>query len=289
MYFSNQAKEVTSRWFKELQALIISDVEAIEQESSRFAVYPSDLAPGTFDYKPWKRACDDEDGGGGTMAILKGRVFEKIGVNVSTVYGKFSEEFAKAIPGCEEDPTFWASGISLVAHPRSPHVPAVHMNTRYLVTQKAWFGGGSDLTPCLVNKDDEVLFHTAMKEACDPFNKEYYPRYKEWCDRYFFLQHRKEPRGIGGIFYDNHHSGDFQHDFAFTQSVGKAFRDVYPRIVRRHFKKEWTAQERECQLLKRGRYVEFNLLQDRGTRFGLMTGGNVEGILMSLPPLAAWQ
>ena len=280
-----------SAWFQLLQSRIIAAFEKIEDELT--TGQHAGLPPGRFERKSWTRfAVNDDptsgDGGGGTMAVMRGRVFEKVGVNVSAVHGQFSEKFAGEIPGAKENPNFWASGISLVAHMRSPLIPAVHMNTRHIVTQKSWFGGGADLTPMVPNDQDTAAFHGALKAACDRFDPEYYPKYKNWCDEYFFLPHRNEARGVGGIFFDYLDSGDWEQDFGFTQAVGEALAAVYAGLVRQHMFAAWTDAERKHQLQRRSRYVEFNLLFDRGTAFGLKTGGNTEAILMSLPPAVEW-
>jgi coproporphyrinogen III oxidase len=308
----NTYQQNAAGWFATLRDRICATFEALEDDLDR------STQGGRFERKSWQR----EGGGGGEMSIMRGRVFEKVGVNISTVHGEFSETMRKEIPGANDKPYFWASGISLVAHMHSPLVPAVHMNTRMIVVSDSvmggmlppaslretspagsshsapprthapsfrhWFGGGTDLTPMFPDEKDVRDFHVALKNTCDRFSPEYYPKYKKWCDEYFYLKHRNEPRGAGGIFYDYLDTGDFEKDFAFTQSVGETFHEIYPKLVRRHMHEKWSLAQREQQLVKRGRYVEFNLLYDRGTKFGLMTGGNTEAILMSLPPEVRW-
>ena len=279
-----EQKMRAAAWFRSLRDQICAEFEKIEAEYVELQRASGDTQK--FTRTPWQRA----EGGGGEMSVMRGRVFEKVGVNISTVYGEFSETMRKEIPGADQDPRFWASGISLVAHMCSPLVPAVHMNTRMIVVgdHKLWFGGGADLTPMVPIEKDTADFHVAFKQACDQADAAYYDKFKKWCDEYFFLKHRGEPRGVGGIFYDYINTGDWQKDFEFTQEVGKTFAAIYPNIVRRHMFESWTSQQREWQLVKRGRYVEFNLLYDRGTKFGLMTGGNTEAILMSMPPEVKW-
>lgn len=278
----------TSAWFKQLRDDICAAFEILERECN--SPFAKAMQPGQFVRETWTR---DEPGslsatGGGVMSMMRGRLFEKVGVNISTVSGTFNQNMRISIPGAEEsDGKFWAAGISLVAHFHSPHIPPVHFNTRYINTSRNWFGGGSDLNPIFDNPEDTEFFHNAWKECCDKHDPDYYTRFKEWADEYFFIKHRNEPRGIGGIFYDYLENG-WEQDFAFTQDVGMTFLETVPELIRKHMDKDWTPEEREKQLIKRGRYVEFNLVYDRGTVFGLQTGGNPDAVLMSLPPVVKW-
>ncbi|MGL9732936.1 MAG: oxygen-dependent coproporphyrinogen oxidase [Wolbachia sp.] len=272
----NEQKMQAIEWFCVLRNKIVESFLSIEEQSST-------------NPKIEKRKWDRPDGGGGESTIIYGNVFEKVGINISKVHGRFTDSIINEIPGASEsDGEFWASGISLVSHMQSPLIPAAHMNTRLMYTSKQWFGGGMDFTPIYKNEEDYKYIHKSIKATCDVFDTEYYPKFKEQCDSYFFLQHRKESRGIGGIFYDNLNSGNWESDFKFTKEVGETFLRIYLHIICKHMQKPWTKKQRENQLIKRGRYVEFNLLYDRGTRFGLMTGGNPDAIMMSMPPLVKW-
>jgi len=273
-------RKISRDWFTSLRDEICSSFESIENDYAS----SHSLSSTKFQRKEWSR----EGGGGGVISLMHGNVFEKVGVNISTVYGAFTPEMAKQIPGADKDPNFFATGISLVAHMKSPLVPAFHFNTRYIETTRSWFGGGGDMTPTYIDDADTQLFHSFFKKACDKHDLLYYPKFKKECDEYFYLAHRSEPRGIGGIFYDYLNTENFDADFDFTKDVGISFAEVVPLIIRPKMNLEWTEEQKEAQLHKRGRYVEFNLLYDRGTKFGLMTGGNVEAILMSLPPLVKW-
>ena len=269
-------KNLTSNWFKMLQDSICHCIDDLEKSHSE------------FDSKTWKRNLKKDEGGGEYRILKNGKIFEKVGVNFSKVYGKFPKQFQKNIPGAKKNPNFWASGISVVMHMKNPQIPAMHFNTRYICTTHDWFGGGMDVTPSKKDENERKEFHKILKDMCNRHNKNYYSKYKRWCDEYFYLPHRKEPRGIGGIFFD-YKKGNFEKDFKFVRDVGITFQLIFQKIIKKKMKKKWTSNDKEMQYIKRGRYTEFNLLYDRGTKFGLQTGGNVEGILMSLPPLAKWK
>ena len=269
-------RDIASRWFQTLQNAFCEDIVRIEKKKSKFIS------------KSWKRSNKKDEGGGEYRILQNGKVFEKVGVNFSKVYGKFPKEFQKNIPGAQKDPRFWASGISVVMHMKNPFIPAMHFNTRYIITTYGWFGGGMDVTPSKIDKKEKEVFHQTLKKMCNRHNKNFYKKYKKWCDEYFYLPHRKEPRGIGGIFFD-YKKDNFEKDFKFVRDVGVTFQLIFNNIISKKVKKKWTSKDKETQYLKRGRYAEFNLLYDRGTKFGLQTGGNTEGILMSLPPLAKWK
>ena len=268
-------KKLSSNWFKLLQNIICNDIEILENKKIKFKS------------KIWKRNKIKDEGGGEFRVLKNGKFFEKVGVNFSEVYGKFSKEMGKKIPGADKSPNFWASGISVVLHMNNPYLPAIHFNTRFIYTTHGWFGGGMDVTPCITDNKEKAFLHRELKTMCGRHNKKYYKNYKKWCDDYFYLPHRKETRGIGGIFFD-YKKDNWEKDFKFVSDLGVTFQMLFNSIIKKKYKKKWTAKEKELQYIKRGRYAEFNLLYDRGTKFGLQTGGNVEGILMSLPPIAKW-
>ena len=269
-------KKLTRNWFINLQEMICNEIQQIEGKKIKFIK------------RSWRRNIKKDEGGGCYYILENGKVFDKIGVNFSEVYGKLSEEFKKKIPGTKNNKDFWASGVSVVMHMKNPHVPAMHFNTRYICTTQNWFGGGMDVTPAIKDNQEKSKFHKTLKTMCDRHNKKYYKKYKKWCDEYFYLPHRKEARGIGGIFFD-YKKNDFENDFKFVRDVGVTFQMLFNLIIKKKIKKKWTFKDKEMQYIKRGRYAEFNLLYDRGTKFGLQTGGNVEGILMSLPPIVKWK
>ena len=272
----NIKKDLASNWFKLLQNAICDDILKLEKNKIKFIS------------NTWKRSKSKDEGGGEYKIIKDGNIFEKVGVNFSKVYGKFPKQFQKNIPGANRDPRFWASGISVVMHMKNPHIPAIHFNTRFICTTQCWFGGGMDVTPSVKDTQERIKFHRTLRSMCDRHNKKYYKKYKKWCDEYFYLPHRNEIRGIGGIFFD-YKKNDFEKDFKFVRDVGVTFQIIFNDIIEKKIRKKWTLKEKETQYIKRGRYAEFNLLYDRGTKFGLQTGGNVEGILMSLPPIAKWK
>jgi len=269
-------KKLVKNWFKTLQEVLCKEIEELENGSNLFL------------QKNWERGKKSNEGGGQYRILKNGKIFEKVGVNFSEVYGKFSKQFRNKIPGTNKNPKFWASGISVVMHMKNPHVPAMHFNTRYINTSYGWFGGGVDMTPSIKDKKLEKWFHSELKKSCDKHNKNYYKKYKKWCDKYFYLPHRNEARGIGGIFFD-YKMDNWEKDFLFVREIGITFKNIFKDIILKKHKKKWTLKEKEMQYLKRGRYAEFNLLYDKGTKFGLQTGGNVDAILMSLPPLAKWK
>ena len=269
-------KDLTSNWFKTLQDSICHSISELEKNKIKFKS------------TTWKRNQNKDEGGGEYRILKDGKIFDKVGVNFSKVYGKFPKHFQKQIPGAEKNPNFWASGISVVMHMKNPLIPAMHFNTRYICTSHDWFGGGMDVTPSKKDENEKKEFHKILKKMCNRHNKKYYPKYKKWCDEYFYLPHRKESRGIGGIFFD-YKKNNFEKNFKFVRDVGTTFELIFKKIIKKKFKRKWTLKDKEMQYIKRGRYTEFNLLYDRGTKFGLQTNGNVEGILMSLPPIAKWK
>ncbi len=269
-------KDLTSNWFKTLQESICNNINKLENNRSKFEI------------TSWRRNQKKDEGGGEFRILSNGKIFDKVGVNFSKVYGKFPKKFQKNIPGAQKNPNFWASGISVVMHMKNPLIPAMHFNTRYIITTHEWFGGGIDITPSKIDSNEKKEFHKILKTMCDRHDKNYYKKYKKWCDEYFYLPHRKEARGIGGIFFD-YKRNKFENDFRFIRDVGVTFEFIFNKIIRKKMTKKWTNKDKENQFIKRGRYTEFNLLYDRGTKFGLQTGGNVEGILMSLPPVAKWK
>ena len=269
-------KDLASNWFKLLQDAFCNDISILENNRIKFKT------------TTWRKNLKKDEGGGEYRILKDGKIFDKVGVNFSKVYGKFPKKFQKNIPGASKDPRFWASGISIVMHMKNPLIPAMHFNTRYICTTQQWFGGGMDITPSKKDDLEKKNFHQALKIMCNRHHKDYYKKYKKWCDEYFYLPHRKEARGIGGIFFD-YKKDNFENDFKFIRDVGVTFQLLFNQIIRKKIKIKWTIQDKENQYIKRGRYTEFNLLYDRGTQFGLKTGGNVEGILMSLPPIAKWK
>ena len=268
-------KELASNWFRMLQESICESINKLEKKNAKFKS------------TNWKRNLKKDEGGGEYRILKNGKIFDKVGVNYSKVYGKFPKKLQKNIPGAKKNPRFWASGISVVMHMKNPQIPAMHFNTRYICTTQDWFGGGMDVTPSKNDQNEKKDFHKILKDMCNRHNKNYYSKYKKWCDKYFYLPHRKEPRGIGGIFFD-YKKNNFEKDFKFVRDVGVTFQYIFQKIIKKKMKRKWTSKDKELQYIKRGRYTEFNLLYDRGTKFGLQTGGNIEGILMSLPPLAKW-